>query len=93
MKNLKIGLKIATNNTFYSPNTFSEDNHSISLDGAVTDVAFAFSGVYKKNDGTTSSAMKWQEGNYTPVNVSTYPSYVGVSVVNPSNYAIVQPSA
>ena len=93
MKNLKIGLKIATNNTFYSPNTYSEDNHSISLDGTVTDVAYAFSGVYKKNDGSTTSANKWQEGDYTPVNAGTYPSYVGVSVVNPNNYAIVQPSA
>jgi hypothetical protein len=93
MKNLKIGLKIATNNTFMSPNTFDEDNHNISLDGTVTDVAFAASFVYKKNDGSTTSANKWQEGDYTPVNVGTYPSYVGVSVLNPSNYAIVQPSS
>jgi len=93
MKNLKVGLKIATNNTFMSPNTFDEDDHNISLDGTVTDVAYAFSGVYKKNDGSTTSVNKWQEGDYTPVNASTYPSYVGTSVVNPNNYAIVQPSA
>ena len=93
MKNLKIGLKIATNNTFMSPNTFDEDNHNISLDGTVTDVAYAASFVYKKNDGSTTSANKWQEGDYTPVNIGTYPSYVGASVVNPNAYAIVQPSS
>jgi hypothetical protein len=93
MKNLKVGLKLATNNSFMSPNTFDEDNNIISLDGVVVDVAFAASFVYKKNDGTTPSELKWQQGDYTPVNVSTYPTYTGASVVNTSGYAIVQPSA
>jgi hypothetical protein len=93
MKNLKVGLKIATNNSFMSPNTFDDENNSISLDGEVVDVAYAASFVYKKNDGSTASADKWQQGSYTPVNIGTYPTYTGASVVNPSGYAIVQPSA
>jgi hypothetical protein len=76
-----------------SPNTFDDENNSISLDGEVVDVAYAASFVYKKNDGSTASADKWQQGSYTPVNIGTYPTYTGVSVVNPSGYAIVQPSA
>jgi hypothetical protein len=92
MKNLKVGLKIATNNTFMSPNIFDQDNFGISLDGSVTDVAYAASFVYKKNDGSTISVNKWQEGDYTPVNLGTYPTYIDLSVFNPSGFAIVQPS-
>jgi hypothetical protein len=92
MTNLKVGLKIATNNTFYSPDVFNEDQFGISLDGEVTDVAYAASFVYKKNDGSTTSVNKWQFGDYSPVNLDTYPMYTGLSVVNPSGFAIVQPS-
>ena len=92
MTNLKVGLKIATNNTFMSPDTFNEDDFGIDLGGTTTSVAYAASFVYKKNDGSTASENKWQEGDYTPVNIGTYPSYIGLSVVNPSNYAVVQPS-
>ena len=87
--NLKVFLKIAHNAGFYSPDTSDED-HRIEFDATLTDVAFAFSPVYKKADGTTASENKWQEGDYVPENAAVYPS--PPSVVNPSNYSVVQPS-
>ena len=50
-QNLKVFLKIAHNAGFYSPNTFDEENHHLEFDGTLTDVAYAFSPVYKKADG------------------------------------------
>jgi len=89
-QNLKVFLKIAHNAAFYSANTFDEEHHHIEFDKTLTDVAHCFSPVYKKEDGTTASANKWQEGDYVPVNSATYPSVP--SVVNASSYSVVAPS-
>lgn len=89
-QNMKVFLKIAHNSTFYSPNTFDDDKHHIEFDGTLTDVAHCFSPVYKKEDGSTASADKWQEGDYVPINSSTYVSVP--SVINPHGYSIVSPS-
>ena len=87
--NLKVLLKIAHNSTFYSPNTF-DPNHRIEFDKPLTDVAYCFSPVYKKEDGTTASDDKWQEGDYVPENATLYPS--PPPVINPQGYAVVQQS-
>jgi len=89
-QNLKVFLKIAHNAGFYSPNTFDDENHRIEFDGTLTDVAFAFSPVYKKADGTTLSENKWQEGDYVPENVATYPSVP--NTINTTGYPVVSPS-
>ena len=89
-KNLKIFLKIAHNDGFYSPNVYDINNHLLDLSASITDTAFAYSPVYKNNDGTTQSENKWQEGDYTPENISAYPN--PPLVVNPHNYNIVQPN-
>jgi hypothetical protein len=85
-------LKIPTNNTFTSPDTSDEDNFLIKLDGAVVDLVHAASCVYKKNDGSTTSANKYFEGDYTPTNIAGFPNYLGASIQNPHGYSIVQPS-
>ena len=90
ISNLKIGGKIALNNGFYSPNTSNYSEHYIDLSAELENVTYAFSFLYKNNDGTTASADKWQPqglGSYSPLNVGAFPS--PPSVVNPSGYAIV----
>ena len=91
LTNFKVGGKIANNNTFYAADEHEEDDFLIDLSSTHTNVAHAFSFVYKKNDGTTASADKWQEGDWTPVNVGTYAAPPISKVVNPSNYSIVVP--
>ena len=91
LSNFKVGGKIANNNTFYAADEHEEDDFLIDLSSTHTNVAHAFSFVYKKNDGTTASADKWQEGDWTPVNVGTYAAPPISKVVNPSNYSIVVP--
>ena len=89
-QNMKVFLKIAHNSAFYSANTFDEEHHHIEFDKTLVDVAHCFSPVYKKEDGTTASANKWQEGDYVPINSSTYVSVP--SVINPNSYSVVAPS-
>jgi hypothetical protein len=89
LTNLKVGGKIAHNTTFYAPDDESE-NFLIDLSSVHTNVAFAFSFIYKKNDGSTASADKWivpQGGDYTPENIATYPTVP--LVVNPNAYNVV----
>ena len=90
LSNFKVGGKIAHNTTFYAPNNLDEDNFNIDVSATLTNVAHAFSFLYKKNDGTTASADKWQGGDYTPENIATYPTVPAVT--NPTAYSIVQPS-
>ena len=87
--NLKVLLKIAHNSTFYSPNTHDPRQH-VEFDKSLTDVAYCFSPVYKKEDGTTAQNDKWQEGDYIPLNAALYPSVP--SIINPQSYAVVQQS-
>ena len=92
ISNFKVGGKIASNTTFYAVDSFNDDDFLIDVSSTHTNVAHAFSFLYKKNDGTTPSAEKWwkADGDYTPENILTYPTVP--SVVNPSSYSIVQPS-
>ena len=87
--NLKVFLKIAHNSTFYSPNTH-DPRQRLEFDGTLTNVAYCFAPVYKKEDGTTAQDDKWQEGDYVPVNAAVYPNVP--SIVNPQGYAVVQQS-
>ena len=86
LENMKVGGKIAHNTTFYAPDAHNDDDFGIDV-GTLTNVAHAFSFLYKLNDGTTASADKWQGGDYTPENIGTYPAVP--SVTNPSAYDIV----
>ena len=87
LTNLKIGGKIAHNNTFFAPDDENED-FVIDLSSVHTNVAYAFSFIYKKNDGSTASADKWLgNGDYTPENIATYPSVP--TTINPSAYSVV----
>ena len=92
LQNTRVGVKIATNNTFYSPNTTDED-FLIDLTEPLSNVFKAASFLYKKNDGTTASLDKWllDNGDYTPENISTFPNVP--SVINPHTYTVVQPSS
>jgi hypothetical protein len=88
-ENVKVVLKIAHNAGFYAPNSH-DPNHKIDLSGLCTNIAYAFTPVYKKADGSTVSDMKWQEGDYVPENVVLFPNVP--TAVNPHNYNIVQKS-
>ena len=92
LQNTRCGLKIAHSNTFYAPNQTDED-FLIDLTEVCSNVYKAVSFLYKKNDGTTPSLEKWlrDDGDYTPVNISTFPNVP--LVVNPHNYPVVQPSS
>ena len=89
LTNFKVGGKIAHNTTFYTPNQGDEDNFDIDVSSTLTNVAHAFSFLYKFNDGSTASLDKWTEGDYTPENVAVWPTVP--SVTNPSAYSIVKP--
>jgi len=89
-QNLKVFLKIAHNTVYYTPNSYDTENNLIDVSATLSNCAYAFSPVYKKNDGTTLQDDKWQEGDYTPANLATYPNVP--SIVNPNGYATVQPS-
>ena len=88
LTNFKVGGKIAHNTTFYAPDIFNE-NFVIDLSSTHTNVAHAFSFLYKKNDGTTISSEKWirTDADYTPENIVTYPTVP--PVINPNGYSIV----
>lgn len=87
LKNLKVGGKVAHNTSYYAPDDENED-FLIDISSVHTDVAFAFSFIYKKNDGTTPSAQKWLGGgDYTPENIAVYPTVP--TVINPSAYNVV----
>jgi len=86
MKNVKVGLKVVCHTGFYSPIQDSDDA-VVSLDGTNIDVAWAMSMCYKKVDGTTASADKYQLGDYVPVNASVWPAVV--VPVNPNSYPVV----
>lgn len=90
ISNLKVGGKCALINGFYSPNTSDEDDFLIDLSATLTNVTYAFSFLYKLNNGQSASADKWTPaglGEYTPVNISTFSS--PPSTVNPSGYTVV----
>ena len=86
---LKVGLKIAHNVGFYSPDTANEDDTLIDLGDTHTNVTYAYSPVYKKTDMSNTAAEKWILGNYEPENVRIYS--VAPVPVNPNNLAIVSP--
>ena len=91
VKNIKFGIKIPTTNTFYAPNT-DHDSYKIDVGSSHTNVTYAASFLYKKNDGSQASALKYHPGvgnEYTPVNITAVPS-LGVTVVNPNGLTIVQ---
>lgn len=93
LSNFKVCCKIAHNSTFYAPNSENDQgDFALDLTGTLTNCAHALSFVYKKEDGSTASANKWQEGDYVPENISTYPAPPTGKVVNPSGYSIVMPS-
>ena len=88
-QNIKFGLKIPCTNTFYAPNT-DDDDFKIDLSGVHTNVTYAASFLYKKNDGTQASALKYHPGvgnDYTPTNIDAVPS---IPVINPNGLAIVE---
>ena len=87
LSNFKVGGKIANINTFYAVDDTNEDDFLIDVSSTHTNTAHAFSFLYKKNDGSTDSANKWQEGDYTPENIATYAAVA--AVVNPTAYSIV----
>jgi hypothetical protein len=87
LTNLKVGGKIANTNSFFAVNDESED-FVIDISSVHTNVAFAFSFIYKKNDGSTASADKWiSNGDYTPENIATYPTVA--TTINPNGYSVV----
>ena len=87
LTNLKVGGKIGHNSGMYAPDD-ENDDFLIDLSSVHTDVAFAFSFIYKKNDGSTPSLEKWLgNGDYTPENIATYPTVP--SVTNPTAYNVV----
>ena len=89
ISNLRFGMKLALSNGYYSPAT-SDDDQKIDLSATLVAVTYAASFLYKANDNSTPSLLKWSpEGNgeYTPVNASNYPT--PPTVVNPSGYTIV----
>ena len=85
--NMKVGGKIKHNSTYYAPDSQDEDEFLVDVSATLTNVAHAFSFVYEKEDGTTASANRWQEGDYAPENIATYPTVP--AVVNPTAYSIV----
>ena len=89
LTNFKVAGKVAHNSTFYAPDAEDEEDFLIDLTGTYTNVAHGFSFVYKKEDGTTPSASKWQEGDYFPENATTYPAPPVAKVVNPGGFSIV----
>ena len=89
LTNFKVAGKVAHNSTFYAPDAEDEEDFLIDLTGTYTNVAHGFSFVYKKEDGTTPSASKWQEGDYVPENATTYPAPPVAKVVNPGGFNIV----
>jgi hypothetical protein len=89
LTNFKIGCKTAHNTGFYALNRDS-DRNVLSFDGQHTNVAFAYSGAYKKNDGSTASADKWTVGEYTPENIAVYPT-VPQPTSNPNGFPVVVP--
>ena len=91
VSNIKFALKIPCTNTFYAPN-IDHDDFEINLDGVHTNVTYALSLLYKKNNGSQSSALKYHPnvGNeYTPTNFGVVPNIIPL---NPHSYALVQPS-
>ena len=93
LSNFKVCCKIAHNSTFYAPNSENDQgDFALDLTGTLTNCAHALSFVYKKEDGSTASADKWQQGDYIPENIGTYPAPPTGKVINPSNYSIVLPS-
>ena len=91
VSNIKFGLKIPLTDNFYAPNTDSDD-FFIDFSSLYTNVTYVFSLLYKKNDGTQVSALKYHPnvGNeYSPVNIAVVPT---ITAVNPSGYSLVLPS-
>ena len=89
VSNLKVGVKIAHNSGFRSPDTDS-DNYLIDLTEVQTNVTYPASFKYKNADGSTASANKWLpagNGSYVPDNADQYAS--PPPVVNPNGYSIV----
>ena len=74
----------------YKDGIYKED-YLINLDGVHTNVTYAMSLLYKKNDGTQASALKYHPnvGNeFSPVNVGVVPT---ITPINPHNYTLVLP--
>ena len=91
VSNMKFALKIPCTNGFYAPN-IDHDGFDIDFTAVHTNVTYAFSLLYKKNDGTQQSALKYHpnQGNeYTPVNIGVVPT---ITSVNPHGYTLVLPS-
>ena len=89
MSNIKFGIKFPLTNGFYVPDT-TNDDFLIDLTATHTNVTYGMSVLYKKNDGTQTSSLKYHPnvGNeYTPVNAVAYPS---IPITNPANLTIVQ---
>ena len=83
---LKIGLKIVSNSTYQAPDEDS-DNFLIDLSEPLTNTTYAASFLYKKEDGSTPSELKWQQGDRAVDNLDQYPN--APSVVNPLGYSVV----
>ena len=90
ISNIKFGIKVPLITSFYAPDT-SSDNYKIDLSSSHTNILAGASFLYKRNSGTTPSNLKYHDisppNDYTPVNISTYPS---ITVTNPNNLAIVE---
>ena len=88
IQNLRVGLKIAHNSSFYTPDSANED-FVVDLTNTITNVLKAVSFKYKKEDGSTASADKWvsDDADYVPENVAVYPT--PPPIVNPQGYAVV----
>ena len=87
IKNMKIGLAMANQVGFYSPNT-DDDDYLIDLSQTLTNVTYAASFAYKNAAGTTPFNQKWLPGaEYIPNNNDVYP--LAPTVVNPNGYTVV----
>ena len=76
VSNIKFALKIVATNGFYAPN-IDHDGFDVDFTAVHTNVTYAMSLLYKKNDGTQQSALKYHPnvGNeYTPANIGVVPT-------------------
>ena len=87
LDNFKVGAKTVHNTGFYALNRDS-DRNVLDFDAIHTNVAFAYSGCYKKEDGSTASADKWTVGDFAPQNVAVYPT-IPQPTSNPNSYPVV----
>ena len=86
LNNFKFALKTAHNTTFYAMNSYDIRN-ILSFDAQHTNVLYAYSALYKKNDGTTTQANKWSQGDFTPENISLHSS--PPTLINPHGFNVV----